>query len=300
MRVLEDNSIATLDHILVATDFKPESSKALLYAQGMAQRFDARIDVLHIIDRSISTPSEQALVGFPIEEMRKDSTINMEHALTYLETAGVPAQGHTVESHLPSATIVSMASSIPTDLIVIGTHYRHGLSKLIHGSCSEGVIHHARHPVLIVGPHVEVRPSHRPVWHKVLLATDLKPDSLALAARTLQLSADSIDALEVCHIIDDHDSNIAEAFERHIRTESALKKLTSIPSFNPLHPIRTVTFGDAAAGILKLAGQMQPDLIVLGAHRDVSWLSHLRSGVIDKIIELADCPVMTICPNGSE
>jgi nucleotide-binding universal stress UspA family protein len=299
MRVLEDKSIATLDHILVATDFEPESSKALLYARGMAQRFDARIDLLHVIDRSVSTPSEQALVGFPIEGMRKDSSINMERALTDLDISGVHAQGHTVESHLPSATIVSMASSIPTDLIVIGTHYRHGLNKFIHGSCAEGVIHHARHPVLIVGPHVEVRPSHRPVWHKVLLATDLKPDSLALAARTLQFSADSIDALEVCHI-DDHDSNIADAFERHVRTESALNKLTSIPSFNSLHPISTVTFGDAAAGILKLAGRMQPDLIVLGAHRDVSWLSHLRSGVIDKIIELADCPVMTICPNGAD
>ena len=77
MRVLEDKSIATLDHILVATDFEPESSKALLYARGMAQRFDARIDLLHVIDRSVSTPSEQALVGFPIEDMRKDSSINM-------------------------------------------------------------------------------------------------------------------------------------------------------------------------------------------------------------------------------
>jgi nucleotide-binding universal stress UspA family protein len=56
-----------------------------------------------------------------------------------------------------------------------------------------------------------------------------------------------------------------------------------------------VDYGDPATRILRLAEDNRADLIVMGARRGTSWFTHFIKGVAGRVIEQANCPVMTIC-----
>ena len=83
--------------------------------------------------------------------MRQDGADNIERTLTPFISMGLNVRGQQLESYKPAAAIVGLAEKVDADLLVMGTNARHGLSKWILGSCAEGLIHHAKCPVLTLG-----------------------------------------------------------------------------------------------------------------------------------------------------
>jgi nucleotide-binding universal stress UspA family protein len=73
------------------------------------------------------------------------------------------------------ASVLQIAREVRADLIVVGTHQRHGLSRLFHGSISRGLLHHPGINVVCVPTTAEMDPSeaHIPEYRRVLVATDL-------------------------------------------------------------------------------------------------------------------------------
>jgi nucleotide-binding universal stress UspA family protein len=132
--------------ILFATDFSPASDAALKYAQALARDTGAVLSIVHV--EEIPTPyagGEMLLPqpDFPNPEIRKmleavvpsDKTIKYEHHLV-LGTA--------------AEDIVRIASEQNANLIVIGTHGRTGLKRVLMGSVAEAVMRRATCPVLTV------------------------------------------------------------------------------------------------------------------------------------------------------
>jgi nucleotide-binding universal stress UspA family protein len=152
MPVIGDQVGLTLDRIVLATDFTPVSEKAATYAVGLAKRFASTLSLVHIVDLSTATRSEEAIAGLSLDQMRHDGAENQERLLNKVTMAGVRAMAQTLEGHNPAASIVNFATQLRADLIVTGTNGRHGLSKAILGSCAEGIIRHASCPVLTIGP----------------------------------------------------------------------------------------------------------------------------------------------------
>lgn len=74
MPIIQNDVGLNLEKIVVATDFTPESEKALAYARNLARHFASKLIVTHVVDLSIATPSEPALVGFSLDTMRHDSS----------------------------------------------------------------------------------------------------------------------------------------------------------------------------------------------------------------------------------
>ena len=105
--------------------------------------------------------------------MRHNSAENLEHALYGLGVEGITAQSRTIEAHSPAHAVVDLAQEVDADLIIVGTHSRHGLSKLMLGSCSEGIIRSATCPVLTIGPNADPDPVDVNL-HSILFATDLR------------------------------------------------------------------------------------------------------------------------------
>jgi nucleotide-binding universal stress UspA family protein len=133
-----------IERILVAVDFSSGGHASLDYAWLFAERFGAAIHLVHVwqpitvlagsagLDRSGARHALDALVGQTSER-------------------GVPVSSEIVEGS-PSTAILEVASSGHYDLIVMGTHGRVGLERLLLGSVAEHVVREAPCPVTTVRP----------------------------------------------------------------------------------------------------------------------------------------------------
>jgi nucleotide-binding universal stress UspA family protein len=133
MPVIRDQVGLVVDRIVLATDLTPTSETATAYATSLAKRFSSDLTVAHIVDLSVATRSEKAVVGVPLDDMRRSSSIEMERLLKDFSHLGVKATAHALEAHNPAAAIVGLAEQLKADLISAGTHSRTGLSKAILG-----------------------------------------------------------------------------------------------------------------------------------------------------------------------
>jgi nucleotide-binding universal stress UspA family protein len=186
----------------------------------VARRYSSTLALATIVGLSIATRSEAAAVGKPIEEMRHTSAQNLDRLLDEMSSSGLRAKAHYLESHDPAVAIVALAEEQRSDLIIMGTYSRHGLSKFILGSCAEDVIRHAACPVLTVGPN-----SHEPSeadfsFDSIVFATDLGTDAPLQAALALSLAQDSVGKICLCHII--KDQAVPDVKDQRLKFDAAL------------------------------------------------------------------------------
>ena len=295
MPVAEKVAGLTLDRIVVASDFKPAAVAATEFASVWAKHFSSTLTVAHILDLSIASRSEAAMAGWPLEQMRQDCADNMGRALTPLINMGLNVRGQQLESFKPAAAIVGLADEIDADLLIIGTHARHGLSKLIIGSCAEGVIHHAKCPVLTLGPKVKSRVTEGFNLKTVIFATDLLHNAAKKAETALAFAKESLAKVYVCHILNDPQADRLETIHMRSESELALLKLVPVSTYEWCNMEYVVASGDIGKHIVALAKSTEADLIVLGARRTTSYATNLTKSVVESVLAEAECPVMTIC-----
>lgn len=138
-------------HILIAADFSHHSHHVIVRAQEIARRYQAQLSICHIIE------------DFPIADFAYESMISIDPEMrdTMLESAKthiaeiadeihVPTANQWVAFGKPSLDIVRLAQDHKVDLVVVGSHGRHGIQLLL-GSTATGVLHHASCDVLAVG-----------------------------------------------------------------------------------------------------------------------------------------------------
>ena len=289
-----DQIILMIDRILLATDFSPASEIATSYARAVAKRFSSTLTLVNVIDLSIATRSESAVVGEPIDEMRRTSTNNLERLLNDLSSTGIRAEAHALESHNPAAAIVALADEQESDLIIVGTHARRGLSKLILGSCAEGVIRHATCPVLTIGPNVKEPPADDFSFSSIVFATDLGADAVRKAAVALSLAKDSVGKIYLCHIFKHPGKTAADTLDQQLKFEAALEKLVPSSSYDWCYSDTIVEQGDVVPHILDTAKNVKAKLFVLGAKTGPRLLARFGAGVVGDVVAKAECPVMTI------
>jgi nucleotide-binding universal stress UspA family protein len=285
----------TLDRIVVASDFTPAAMAATEYASVWAKHFSSTLTVAHVLDLSMATRSEAAMAGWPLEQMRHESADNLGRTLTSLISMGLDVRGQKIESYKPAAAIVGLTEEIDADLLVIGTHARHGLTKMIMGSCAEGVIHHAQCPVLTLGPKVKSRVTEGFNLKTVIFATDLRHNAAEKAETALAFAKESLAKVYICHILNDIEADRLETINMRSESELALLKLVPVSTYEWCNMEYVVGSGDIGEHIVALAKSTQADLIVLGARRTTSYATNPIKSVVESVLSDADCPVMTIC-----
>lgn len=295
MPVIGDQVGLVVNRIILATDLTPATETATKYAEALAKRFSSNLTLAHIVDLSTATRSEKAVVGVPLDDMRRSSSIEMEQLLTGFSSAGVKATAHALEAHNPAAAIVGLAEQLKADLIVAGTHSRHGLSKAILGSCAEGIIRHATCPVLTVGPKSKVPSGRAFSFNAVVFATDFESEAAAKASLAFAFAQDSAAKIYLCHVLEKPGKDVSQTLESQFKMETALEKMIPKAAYDWCSSECVIGQGRASAQILALAKRVGADLIVLGAKRRYSWLVPWNNGVVGDVLAEAECPVMTIC-----
>jgi nucleotide-binding universal stress UspA family protein len=94
--------------------------------------------------------------------------------------------------------------NLKTDLLVLGTHGRGGVKKVLLGSVSEEMVYSAHCPVLTVGPDVSPKPMPELRLRRILCATDLLPSSAKALAYALWMAQQEHAQLTVLHSIEMH------------------------------------------------------------------------------------------------
>lgn len=139
--------------ILVPFDFSEHSEKAFTWALAMAERWRARLLLLHVVPQPAYPPM---LMGtyFNVAEfeasLKEDVETRAKEFLGKTGTRTVQVDAKVLIGE-PFGDICWIAEEEKVDLIVIGSHGRTGLSHVLLGSVAERVVRHASCPVLVVG-----------------------------------------------------------------------------------------------------------------------------------------------------
>jgi nucleotide-binding universal stress UspA family protein len=142
------------DRIFVAYDGSHCSEQALQEALRLGKDQHAALLVVHVLDESVfyRYPTAGVDIGPLLEAWRQGGREILQQAVSAAEREGVPIETELVETggqRVPDI-LTDMAKNWSADLVVMGTHARHGVQHLLLGSVAEGVIRRASIPILVV------------------------------------------------------------------------------------------------------------------------------------------------------
>ena len=140
----------TVHHILVPIDFSPYAEQALDYAIALAQKLQARLTLLHVIQPPLVAGADMGVWPSStfLQDLEAAITGDLEGYLARVTAVGLT--GEMVVIHgVPFQQILDTARARQVDLIILGTHGRTGLAHVLLGSVAEKVARLAPCPVLI-------------------------------------------------------------------------------------------------------------------------------------------------------
>jgi universal stress protein A len=141
--------MADYQHLLVAVDFSSETEYVVDRAVELASKQGAKLSFIHVVEYTgyLYPPDTPLPFDVDLEQQFVDTATKNLGALA--EGRGLPDAARYVEVGSPMQEIVRIAQTLDADLIVIGSHGRHGLQRIL-GSTASGVLHTSTCDVLAV------------------------------------------------------------------------------------------------------------------------------------------------------
>ena len=139
-------------HLLVPIDGSPTSQLAVDKAIGLARAFSSAVSVLFVIDpypfTGVGADFSYGQVQY-LSAAKAEAHEALAAARQAFDAAGVQVSASVVESHSVWRGIVEASEAGGADLIVMGSHGRSGIEKLVLGSVAQRVLSHSPLPVLV-------------------------------------------------------------------------------------------------------------------------------------------------------
>lgn len=296
----------SVKNVLYATDFSPISDAAFPYAAAIARKFGSTLHIAHIVsDTSLLLMTggvDYVTFGTLYEDAHSIAKEKVERVASRL--GRIPSKRYVRHGKVwPNLSGIVAENAI--DLIVVGTHGRSGVGKMLVGSVAEDILRHAPCPVLTVGPKVCGRAklpafdSHgralAPVElevQQVLYAANFTPASLRVAPVAVGLAEQFEARLTLMHVLENY-SNLDSRpgpIEDSVRL---LQALVPKDAALPYAPEIVMEFGSPWQCIVKKAAELDADLIVLGA-RPNDHVTHVPWSTVHQVVAHANCPVLTV------
>lgn len=281
----------SLRNILIPTDFSESSKTALPFARAIAQVYGATILLAYAIP-----PEPHQVVGFdrvpPYDEVvwqdarEKLTRFGEDEALADLDCKSLLDQGEL------NNVIAGMIRDNQVDLVVLGTHGRHGVSKLLLGSGAEQVYRSATCPVLTVGPRV-----HPPTeWklRRILCFVDTLDRSESALRYALSLAEENQAEIIILEVIPLVPWQYHASQEQS--TRRALKNLIPPHAADWCIPQIVLRSEYPPEAILHVSHKQDADLIVMSVQktRAAALSSHLPWPIASEVLSRAECPVLTV------
>lgn len=297
-----------LKNILFATDFSATSDAALPYAAAICRRFQSKLHAVHVLsDASLLMMTggvDYVGMGTLFDDAQQEAKERLDGISARLE--GVPFCSYVRHGQVRE-NLEEIVRECQIDLIVLGTHGRTGLGRLLLGSVAEDILRHATCPVLTVGPKIsghakllplpelghDVAPPELELRH-ILCATNFGKNSNTVANAAVSLAQEFRSRLTVLHVIEDY----TQLGRKPGPMDEGIRRLQELVTPEaPLEyaPEFLLDFGAAPERILKVASERETDMIVLGARSSAEiGTSHFPWSSAHDVIAHAHCPVLTI------
>jgi len=281
-----------MESILVPTDGSRNATVAVDHAVALATRLGASIRGLYVTH----VPSYIGIeAGIDMDAVRSAFEAEGEAALEAVRSrckrAGVPV---TTETRMgrPARQIREAATDAQVDLVVMGTHGRSGVSRLLLGSVTESVLRGVEVPVLVIPSAEAPEPDD---YDRILVATDASEGSRAATNMALELAGSLGTELHGLYVLDDRLSR-AEVVERALEGEGAneLADLEREAESRGVSFISAIETGLPHESIRDYAADHDVDFVVMGSHgRDVIDRAVLGS-VSERVVRTASRPVLVV------
>jgi len=298
MNTAATGSRIILNNILLATDLSECANKALPYALSVARHYGAMLHAAYVV------PADSALFYMSPADWEIVSRADDQEMSGYLATlekqlAGVPHRVMTPMGNAPDV-LGQMIQEQAIDMLVVGTHGRTGLRKLVMGSVAENLFRRARCPVLTIGPNVTGTPEREARFRRILMATDFSQESLSALPYAISLAEEDDARLMLLHVVSQPAAGIVDLESTTKFLLRRLKDLLPPQADFWCHTECLIEFGQQFASpaerILEVAESKAIDLIVLGVrpvHGHLGLVTHLSSTTA-RILTQAACPVLTV------
>jgi nucleotide-binding universal stress UspA family protein len=278
--------------ILAATDFSEVSTCALRHAVLWAQSYHAALTVLHAQDFP-PVGADPYFGSYSLPSLTEATEEALRQHLAEYVAQHVPS-GVDVRTELiggsPPSVIEEYAASSQVDLVVLGTHGRGGITRLLLGSVAERTLRLAHSPTLIVRQ-IEGPGSARSVGHVLCPVnyTDVARVAFEHACSVARTFGARLTAVFAVEPQEGYLSPGAlRAAEEQLRAWLPVENATECQ----MQPI--VRHGDAGEQVITLAREANVDLIVIGAqHRRFVDTTVLGVTTV-RVTRHAPCPVLVI------
>lgn len=296
-----------INSILYPTDFSKCASHALPYAIGLAERHGAD---LHLLHATVLHEGDPGNAVHRLPNMEELYQLLEQHAETQLRSTledhgskGFTVRHAQVRSISAPGAILDYAEEGDIDLIVMGTHGRRGLRRLLLGSVAEEVVRMAPCPVLTVPEAADVTDAGR--IQKIVVPVDFSEHARLALAYANELASGYDAAMHLLHVVDEvvypdfyppvmpaGESITDELRDQSIdRMRSLMSELEVAAGSDAKIHVRT---GRAAQAIADFAEEVDADLLVIASH-GLTGVSHILLGsVTELVVRRAHCPVFTV------
>jgi nucleotide-binding universal stress UspA family protein len=290
-----------IKNILCPIDRSPSSLQAFGYAIALARQQGARLTLLEVIEAVRPTGSRRGPEddGVP-DDTRAALEQDLRRVLTARRASDVPVKivmraGNVVQE------ILAQAEAGRADLVVIGSHGRGGVQRLVLGSVAEKVLRLATCPVLTVRCGVRVRRRTRSLFGTILCATDFSAAANRGVGYAKRLAKETNARLVVMHAVEwpfgdgvtsGPVAELRESVESRARDE--LVRLLPRSSADGPGAQAVVTHGKASAAIVELARARAVDLIVMGVSGRGAINVAILGSTTHHVIREGTWPVLTV------
>jgi nucleotide-binding universal stress UspA family protein len=273
--------------ILVATDFTDVSDSGLAYAKSLARAFDSELLLVHVADPI-------AHINIP-EGGWVDESARIKSELEATESVGAALRSEGFRAKEACAfggvaqEIVEECRNQQADLIVTGTHGRHGLNRVLFGSEAENIVRVSTIPILIVGP--KASPMGKPKWQpqRIVCVVRLDKRGAEVAALARQFAEEQKAKLQtVCMPFFDTQDE-AEGFRNFKNRSRELLSPVEAESASP-----TVLPEPADESLIDLTIARNADLLIFDRRSRLLGVPRWNGGLLPRLLALAPCPVLAM------
>lgn len=284
--------------ILLATDGSEDAALAARAAADLSQKSGSELHVVHVW-HDIPTPHFHSFVT---AELRREAKELLDEQVKRIELAG----GAVAKAHLREGRtideILDLSEEMEVGLLILGSRGQGGMKRILLGSISEGVVHHARRPVLVMRGGQSAWPPARVVIGDDSSTAAKEAGELAASIGRLFGASASLVRVYPKRLEDAVEARASESREldealRRIEAdlEDRADRLNAILGRRPHIEIKASD--DPAVAILEVAREAgEPALIAVGS-RGLEAMQRVRLGSVStKVVRAAMGPVL-VCPH---
>jgi nucleotide-binding universal stress UspA family protein len=280
----------SIHNILCPTDFSELAGSAFAESVRLARWFGAKVTVVHVMPFAVPIVGDMGYVPLPAETdeaSRKAALDSLRHFVDATEHTGVRVQLECREGDACDE-ILKMARETAADLVVMGTHGRSGIKRMVLGSVTEAVLNRPPVPVLTVNRDF---PRRNGLFRTVLCATDVSSSSAGTIGVALAIADEGARRVTVLNVIEHGVKASGGALE--LSAQVAVQGLIPDEAQSPYRLDQRIAFGEPDSEILAVAAEEAADLIVMGTHGKRA-LGHLFGSTVRSVVRDAKCPVLVV------